>query len=361
MKAAVLFESPGKLEIEDLTIDVPGSREVLVKIMAAGLCHSDLHFLEDSHPLDGPTVLGHEGAGIVEVVGSAVEYVQPGDHVILFPHGFCGSCEWCLSGRPTLCTQEPLRRGENEGPRLRLRDGRPALQFAGVGTFAEKVLVHENNLVKIDRAMPFDRAALVSCGVPTGVGAVIRAAKVTPGANVAVIGCGGVGLNCIQGAVIAGANRIVAIDINNGKLNLAKQFGATDVINNASGDAVAELEALLPLSGGVDYSFEAIGLKETYELAFAVLRPGGTATVVGAGSESFELPTRAFLGERKIQGCLMGSVRFREDIPYLLDLYRAGRLKLDELVSNRISLDKINEGYAAITDGSVARSVVVFE
>jgi S-(hydroxymethyl)glutathione dehydrogenase/alcohol dehydrogenase len=223
------------------------------------------------------------------------------------------------------------------------------------------MLVHEHALVKIDPDIPLDRAAIVGCAVPTGVGAVIRTAKVPPGANVAVVGCGGVGLNCIQGAVIAGANRIVAVDINDGKLALARRFGATDVINNVNGDAVDQLSELVAGRGGVDYSFEAIGSKATYELAFALLRRGGTATLIGVPpAGNIELPAGAFLQERRVQGSLMGSVRFREDLPYFLDLYRSGRLKLDELVSNRIPLDQINEGYDAITDGSVARSVVVF-
>jgi S-(hydroxymethyl)glutathione dehydrogenase/alcohol dehydrogenase len=190
---------------------------------------------------------------------------------------------------------------------------------------------------------------------------VTRTAKVPPGANVAVVGCGGVGLNVIQGAVIAGADRIVAIDINDGKLALARKFGATDVVNNVNGDAVEQVSELLGGSGGVDYSFEALGSKPTYELAFALLRTGGTATLIGVPpAGNVELPAGAFLRERRMQGSLMGSVRFRQDLPYFLDLYRDGRLKLDELVSNRIALEEINEGYDAITDGSVARSVVVF-
>jgi S-(hydroxymethyl)glutathione dehydrogenase / alcohol dehydrogenase len=361
VKAAVLYESPGSLSVEDIRIDAPAGNEVLIQVGATGLCHSDLHYLERPYPLGGPTVLGHEGAGVVEAVGPDVSYVKPGDHVITYPMGFCGKCEWCLSGRPTLCAQEGLRRPDDAPSRLRLGNGDPCLQFVGLSTFAEQMLVHENALVKINPDIPFDRAALVGCGVPTGVGAVIRTAKVPPGATVAVIGCGGVGLNVVQGAVIAGARRIVAIDVNDGKLALARQFGATDTINNRAGDAVAQLDELLPGQGGVDYSFEAIGLKETYELSFAVLRVGGTATLIGVPAGTFELPMGNFLRERKIQGSLMGSMRFREDLPYLLDLYIAGRLKLDELVSNRIPLDEINEGYKAISDGSIARSVVVFD
>jgi S-(hydroxymethyl)glutathione dehydrogenase/alcohol dehydrogenase len=359
MKAAVLFESPGKLSIEDVSVDNPGPREVLINVGATGLCHSDLHLLERPFPLAGPTVLGHEGAGVVEAVGSDVTYLKPGDHVISYPMGFCGHCEFCLSGRPTLCAQEGIGREEGAPSRLRFKSGGDLLQFVNLSTFAEEMLVHENSLVKIDPDIPLDRAALVGCGVPTGVGAVIRTAKVPPGANVAVIGCGGIGLNCIQGAVIAGADRIIAIDINDGKLATAAKFGATDLINNSAGDAIERINDLLP--GGVDYSFEALGKKETFELAFNVLRPSGTATVIGVADGNVELPALAFLGERKMQGCLMGSMQFRKDLPYLLNLYRAGRLKLDELVSNRIALEDINEGYAAITDGSIARSVVVFD
>src|SRR5215471_11879433 len=236
MQAAVLFESPGALSIESVQVDEPAPNEVLLRVAATGLCHSDLHYLERPYPLEGPTVMGHEGAGVVEAVGGDVTYVKPGDHVISFPVAFCGHCEFCLSGRPTLCTQEGLRRPPGAPSRLRLANGDPCVQFVGLATFAEQMLIHERALVKIDPGIPLDRAALVGCAVPTGVGAVIRTAKVPPGANVAVIGCGGVGLNCIQGAVIAGANRIVAIDINDGKLATARHFGATDVINNSSGD-----------------------------------------------------------------------------------------------------------------------------
>jgi S-(hydroxymethyl)glutathione dehydrogenase/alcohol dehydrogenase len=363
MKAAVLFESPGKLQIEDVDIDDPGRREVVVRLGATGLCHSDLHYLEHKYPMEGPTVLGHEGAGTVEEVGADVTQFKPGDHVISYPSGFCGQCEWCLTGRPTICAQIGLRREAAGQPsRLKLhRDGSDLLQLAGLATFAEQMLVHENNLVKIDDDIPWDRAALVGCGVPTGVGAVIRRAKVPAGATVAVIGCGGIGLNAIQGAVLAGADRIVGIDINDGKLELARQFGATDVINNSNGDAVEQLWELIPGAEGVDYSFEALGHKETYELAFAVLRPRGTATLIGVGEDTFTLPMRPFLRERTVQGCLMGSVNFRKDLPYLLNLYKTGRLDLDRLVSNRIPLDQINEGYAAIVNGDIARSVVVFE
>jgi S-(hydroxymethyl)glutathione dehydrogenase/alcohol dehydrogenase len=361
MRAAVLYESPGALHIEDVWIDDPGPNEVKVRVKATGLCHSDLHYLEHRYPLAGPMVLGHEAAGIVEAVGRDVSYVNPGDHVVAYSRASCRSCEWCSTGRPTLCLQTRLARDPSASPRLRVKDGRPAIQFTGLGTFAEQMLVHENSLVKISADTPFDRAALVGCAVPAGVGAVTKTADVRAGSTVAVIGCGGIGLNVIQGAALAGAGRIVAIDVNDGKLKMAKHFGASDAINNTDGNAREQLNDLIPGAGGVDYSFEAIGTAQTFELAFSLLRRGGTATVIGVGNEPFTLPMSGFLDERKIQGSVMGSMNYRTDLPHLLELYRQGRLKLDELVSRRISLDDINEGYAAIRDGAVARSVVVFE
>jgi S-(hydroxymethyl)glutathione dehydrogenase/alcohol dehydrogenase len=221
-------------------------------------------------------------------------------------------------------------------------------------------LVHENSLVKIDKEVPLDRAAVVGCAVPTGIGAVIRTARVHAGATVAVIGCGGIGLNCIQGAVLAGADRIIGVDINEGKLDLALGFGATDVINSSEGDALRQLDSLLPGKGGVDYSFEALGLKETCELAVSALRPGGTATIIGLGAGTFEVPIMQTSQEKRIQGCRMGSVDYRKDLPYFLSMYMRGLLKLDELISNKIPLDQINEGYESIADGAIARSVISF-
>jgi S-(hydroxymethyl)glutathione dehydrogenase/alcohol dehydrogenase len=364
MLAAVLHQSPGSLSVEEVVVDDPGPHEVLVRTAATGLCHSDLNFMEgDGFVLEGPTVFGHEGAGVVEAVGSAVRYVQPGDHVIAFVHGFCGSCNYCLSGRPHLCAMTGLSRGPGEPPRLRLAEsGNACLQFCGLGTFAEKMLVHENHLCKIPPGIPLDRAALVGCGVPTGVGAVTRVAKVPAGATTAVVGCGGIGLNVIQGCLLAGARRIIAVDVSDGKLETARKFGATDLINSSSGDVLERVNRLLPGEGGVDYAFEAVGLKATFELAFALVRRGGTAVMIGLGNSAatWEISPRDLL-RRSILGCAAGGVWFRQDLPYLLELYQAGRLKLDELVSNRISLADINSGYAAIHSGDVARSVIVFD
>jgi S-(hydroxymethyl)glutathione dehydrogenase/alcohol dehydrogenase len=361
MKAAVLFNSPGTLSIEDVVLDGPGPKEVLVRVAACGLCHSDLHHVDDPTSVPIPAVLGHEAAGIVEAVGSDVGYVSIGDHVVSAPRAFCGTCEWCLSDRATLCAQEGLSRRTSEPPRLRLESGAGCFQLGGLGGFAEAMLVHENKLVKIDPEFPLDRAALLGCGVITGAGAVIRTARVQPGADVAVIGCGGVGLNSVQGARIAGANRIIAIDIDDAKLGLAREFGATHLINTAHQDPLQVLAEILPDQGGVDYSFEALGRRETIELAFALLRPGGTATVMGLLDAPFELPGKALLMERKVQGSMLGSVNLRRDIPYFISLYNQGRLKLDELISGRIKLEEINEGFDALAKGSVTRSVIVFD
>jgi S-(hydroxymethyl)glutathione dehydrogenase/alcohol dehydrogenase len=347
------------LEVGEVQVDAPSGREVLVRTVAAGLCHSDLHFMEGKYLHDTPTVPGHEVAGIVEAVGDEVVDFTPGDHVIGCLSIFCGRCEFCLSGRPVLCNRQGLERDAGEPSRLS-RNGEKVHQFLRLSAFAEYLLVHENTLVKIREDMPLDRAALIGCAVTTGLGAVFNTAKVTPGSTVAVIGCGGVGLNAVQGAWIAGASRVIAIDMMPWKLDLAREFGATDTINAADGNAVEQVQELT--GGGVEYAFEAIGLKVAAEQSFAMLRKGGTATIIGMIPEGqkIELPGSEFLDEKKIQGSNMGSNRFRVDMPRYVDLYLNGRLKLDELVSARISLDEINEGFEAMRRGETARSVVIF-
>jgi S-(hydroxymethyl)glutathione dehydrogenase/alcohol dehydrogenase len=368
MRAAVLHEIPGTLAIEDVTPDRPGPLEVLVRTAAAGLCHSDLHFIEGKFTAPTPLVLGHESAGVVEEVGKDVTYVKPGDHVITCLSVFCGQCEFCLAGRPALCDRIGTERGAGQPPRLTLA-GKPCGQFASLSSFAEQMLVHEHAVAKIRDDMPLDRAALIGCGVTTGVGAVFRTARVEAGSTVAVVGCGGVGLNCVQGAALAGASRIVAVDTSSFKLDLAASFGATDVINASAADPVEQIRALFPgrpgiggAGGGVDYAFEAIGLKQTVEQTFAMVKKGGTATIIGMipPGTMIELPGIEFLSEKKIQGSTMGSNRFRQDMPRYVDLYLAGRLKLDELVSARIKLDEVNDGFGAMARGEVARSVIVF-
>ena len=303
MKAAVFREVNVPMEIEEITISKPGPREVLIRTKAAGICHSDLHFWNGSYPGVVPMVLGHESAGIVEQVGSDVHYVKPGDHVITCLSVFCGHCEKCLTGHLSLCREPETNRGAEDEPRLSQAQ-QPLTQFAELGSFAEMMLVHEHALVKMREDMPMDRAALIGCGVTTGVGAVIHTAAVEPGATVAVIGCGGVGLSTINGAALAGASRIIAVDRVASKLELARKFGATDVVDASDGDAVAKVIEMT--SGGVHYSFEAIGLKVTAEQAFQMLRVGGTATVVGMipPGQMVSVHGVDFLFEKKIQGSM---------------------------------------------------------
>jgi S-(hydroxymethyl)glutathione dehydrogenase/alcohol dehydrogenase len=360
MKAAVFHAANQPLTIEDVEIAAPGRREVLIRTAATGLCHSDLHFIEGKYPGPAPAVLGHECAGVVEAVGDDVTYVAPGDHVITCLSVFCGHCEYCTSGRMSICSTPEIRFPPGPSKRLRWR-GAPLNQILNLSGFAERMLVHEHALVRIDRDMPLDRAALIGCAVITGYGAVVHAGKVEPGSTVAVVGCGGIGLAAVNGAQIAGAGRIVAIDTDATKLALAREFGATDTVDASAGDVVQQVQALT--GGGVAYSFECVGLKQTAEQCFAMLRPGGVATIVGMipFGTKIELHGFDFLRERRIQGSLMGSNRFRTDMPRLVDFYRRGRLHLDRLVSGRIRLDQINEGFAAMKRGGVARNVIVFD
>jgi len=362
MRAAVLNEQPGDLTIEDLTIDHPRAGEVLIEVAAAGLCHSDLHFMQAKFRTPLPSVLGHESAGTVLEVGAGVHHVRPGDRVICCTSVFCGECSSCISGRPYMCLDiARLSRSAEETPRLCKHDGAAVDQFSRLGGFAEQMLVHERAVVKIADDIPFDRAALIGCAVLTGTGAVFRTAKVPPGSTVAVIGAGGIGLAAIQGARIAGASTIIAIDIADDKLETAKVFGATITVNAAGLDDV--VGAIRDLTGGgVDYSFEAIGGKVTAEQAFRMVVPGGTATIIGMvpSNQPIEIRGMDLLFERKLQGSMMGSNRFRIDIPRLVDMYRDGRLLLDELISGRIKLDEINDGYEALKENRVTRSVIVF-
>ncbi len=360
MRAALLRDIPGELSVEDIEIDRPGPREVLIRTAAAGLCHSDLHFIEGKYPYMLPTVLGHESAGIVEAVGDQVTYVRPGDHVITFLSVFCGECDYCLGGRPTLCQSQAMGRALDAAPRLS-QNGSPVFQFLNLSSFAEQMLVHEHAVVKIDPEFPLDKAAILGCGVTTGLGASINTAGIRPGDVVAVIGLGAVGFSAVQGARIAGASRIIAIDMAPSKLAQAEGLGATDTVNASEGDAVAKV---LELTGtGVHHAIEAIGLKVTTEQAFQMLRPGGTATIIGMipYGTSVEIDGFSLLVERKLQGCVMGSSNFRVDIPNYIELYKQGRLKLDELVSAHIKLDEVNDAFEKLKGAEVLRSVIIFD
>jgi S-(hydroxymethyl)glutathione dehydrogenase/alcohol dehydrogenase len=360
MKAAVFREVNKPMEIEEVTVSKPGPREVLIRTKAAGICHSDMHFFNGSYPGKLPMVLGHESAGVVEQVGSDVHYVKPGDHVITCLSVFCGHCDHCLTGHLSLCQEPEMSRGKEEEPRISHND-QPLTPFAQLGSFAEMMLVHEHALVKVREDMPMDRAALIGCGVTTGIGAVIHTASIEPGSTVAVIGCGGIGLSAINGAALAGASRIIAVDMVASKLELARKFGATDLVDASDGEAIENVRELT--GGGVHYSFEAIGLKATAEQAFRMLRPGGTATVIGMipPGQMVELHGVDFLAEKKIQGSMMGSNRFRVDMPRFVDFYLQGKLHLDDMISNRIALSDINEGMAALETGEIARSVIMFD
>jgi S-(hydroxymethyl)glutathione dehydrogenase/alcohol dehydrogenase len=360
MKAAVMRQAGRPLQIEDVQIDKPGPHEVLIRTAAAGVCHSDLHFLDGSYPFPTPTVLGHESAGIVEAVGAEVRTVAPGDHVVTCLSAYCGHCSYCLTGRLALCPSDETRRRPDEAPRI-AQGGQPFAHFLNLSSFAEQILAHEHAVVAIRKDMPLDRAALIGCAVVTGYGAVVNTARVQPGETVVVIGCGGVGLSAINGAAIAGAGRIIAVDMVPAKRELAERFGATDFICAAETDPVAAVRQLT--GGGVQHALECIGLPQTAEQAFGMLGRGGTATVVGMipPGKMVSVPGMAFLQEKRLQGSLMGSNRFPVDMPRLVDFYMQGRLKLDDLVSRRIGLEQINEAFEEMKTGRIARSVIVFD
>ncbi|MEX2245708.1 MAG: Zn-dependent alcohol dehydrogenase [Dehalococcoidia bacterium] len=354
MKAAVLRELNKPLSIEDVELEKPGPGQVLVKTAASGVCHSDLHFIDGSWPMPLPAVLGHEAAGVVEEVGAGVTYVQPGDHVVLLFVPFCGICRFCTTGRPNLC-----RDGRSMQPVLKIGD-RMQPAFLGMSSFAEHILLPEGGVVKIRQDVPLEQAALVGCGVMTGVGAAINTAKVAPGSTCAVIGTGGVGLNVIQGCALAGAAKIIAVDVRENKLAMARRFGATHTIDASQEDPVKAVRDLT--GGGADYAFEVIGLPAAITQAFDMVRRGGEAIVVGMSpfGSQVSVDATAFLSEKVLRGCVYGSTRPRYDMPMILDLYMAGKLNLDDLVSRRYPLEGINDAFDALRAGEVARSVITF-
>ena len=358
MKAAVLREI-GRLEIEEVSLDGPRDDEVRIRVEASGLCHSDYHIIVGDMAFPRPAILGHEAAGVVEAVGADVRGLAPGDRVVSCLSAYCGRCDECQRGHTHRCDEKPGARDLETEPRLAAR-GERVNQLGNLGAFAEEMVVHHRAVVKLPEGVPAASAALLGCAVLTGVGAVLNAAEVRPGSSVAVIGCGGVGLNVVQGAALAGAARVIAVDLSEEKLALARSFGATDTVIGGP-DAVAAVRETT--RGGVDYAFEVIGLPATVNDAVAMLRKGGTAVLVGIGATGagFSAPITPFvLAEKKVVGSMMGSSPFQLLIPQLAGYYRRGRLKLDELVSDRIPLDRINEGYARMAEGAVARSVIVF-
>lgn len=360
MKAAVLVE-PGKpLEIQDLTVSKPGPHEVLIRTAACGLCHSDLHFIEGAYPHPLPAVPGHEAAGIVEAVGSEVRTVKVGDAVVTCLSAFCGHCEFCVTGRMSLCLGADTRRGVGAPPRLtRTDDGSTVNHMLNLSAFAEQMLVHEHACVAITPDMPLDRAAVIGCAVTTGAGAVFNAAKLTPGETICVVGCGGVGLATVNAAKIAGAGRIIAVDPMPEKRELALKLGATDAID-AGPDAAKEIVEMT--KGGVHHAIEAVGRPASGDLAVASLRRGGTATILGMMPLNHKVGLSAMdlLSDKKLQGAIMGGNHFPVDLPRLVDFYMRGLLDLDTIIAERIPLEGINEGFEKMKQGNSARSVIVF-
>ena len=361
MKAAVLIEAGQPLQIEQINIANPGPHEVLIRTAACGLCHSDLHFIEGTYPHPLPAIPGHEAAGIVEAIGSEVRTVKVGDAVITCLSAFCGHCEYCVTGRMSLCLGAETRRKPGEAPRLTRSDGSPVAQMLNLSAYAEMMLIHEHACVAINPEMPLPQASVIGCAVTTGAGTIFNACKVTPGETVAVIGCGGVGLATINAAKIAGAGRIIAADPLPEKRALAMKLGATDVVDAMADDAAAQI---LELSkGGVDHAIEAVGRPTSGELAVKSLKRGGTATILGMMplQHSVGLSAMELLSGKKLQGAIMGGNRFPVDIPRLVDFYMRGLLDLDSIISETIPLERINEGFDQMKRGDSARSVIVFD
>ncbi len=357
MQAAIAFEPQGQITVEEVELSKPAHNEVLVRLMASGVCHSDWHILKGEWG-NGlfPVILGHEGAGIVEAVGEGVSTPQVGDHVILSWRTNCGMCEMCQKGWPVLCDRSPSVAAK---PTLK-RENRTLGLAGGLGTFAEYALVHQNATVVIDKDIPFPQASLVGCGVTTGVGAAINTAKVEPGATCAVFGCGGVGLNVIQGCRIAGASQIIAVDMLDNKLEMAKRFGATDTVNASQVDPV---EAIKELTGGfgAHYAFEAIGLVEAPFLqSIQCTRKRGVTIWVGHAplGTNVNIDARTIMQEKMVMGSMYGSARPQIEFPRLLRLYQEGKLLLDELITRSYPLSGANEAFAALGRGEVARSVL---
>lgn len=347
------------LVIDEVTLDPPGPGKVRVQIAASGVCHSDLSLIDGTMPQATPSVLGHEGAGTVVECGPEVSGLTEGDHVILSWIAPCRRCRYCLGGQPTLC--EHGMDHAFAGPYGTWR-GQPVLAGLGTATFADETVVPADAAVRIDPTFPLDLAALVGCAVVTGVGAIINAARVEPGQSVAIIGCGGVGLAAVQGARLAGAAKVIAVDVVPGKLKMAEANGATDTVDAS---AVEPIAAVRDLTGGhgTDHAVEVVGLSSTITQAYLMARRGGTVTVVGAGRFDDPVSIAAMnlmVDAKRIQGCVYGSADPARDFPRMIDLVRGGGLDLERLVTRRIKLDEVNEAFDAMRNGEVARSLIEF-
>jgi len=364
-RAAVLDRIGEPLTIETLEMAALAPTDVLVRIRASGLCHTDLEVIQGTLAYPLPIVLGHEGAGVVEAVGSEVTQVKPGDHVICSWNPHCGHCFYCERDLPILC--EPFSRNQ---PRGFLLDGSSRMSRRGsivhhysvTSTHAEYTMVPESGAIPVPVDLAFDRACIIGCGVMTGVGATVRKVPVRAGSNVVVMGCGAVGLNAIQGARLIGAGRIIAVDVGSEKLARAKQFGATDLVDTEQGDVVEQVKAMT--SGrGADYVFEAAGNARVFRAAVEAVRPGGDVVWLGKVGVGEEVSFRwgSLMGERRIVRSSYGGARPRRDFPWLAEEYLRGRLKLDELITRRIKLDEINDGFASLARGEGIRTVIMFD
>lgn len=370
IKAAVIREmgmappyaNSKPMQIEEVDLAPPGEREVLVQIKAASLCHSDLSTVNGDRPRQTPMVLGHEAAGVVVECGQGISDIKPGDHVALVFAPSCGECIACKEGHPGRCEpgQQSNAAGTLLGGTMRLsQNGKPVYHHVGVSAFAEYCVVNRGSLVKIDDKLPFDEAALFGCAVLTGVGSALNTAQVFPGARVAVVGLGGVGLNALLGALVGGASQVIAIDVHEDKLALAKQLGASDVVNAKDEDAIQQVKDLT--NGGVDFGFEMAGSVQAMELAYRITRRGGTTVTAGLPHPEARWPLQHVnltAEERTVKGSYVGSCVPTRDVPRYIDLYRKGMLPVNKLMSDHISLDQINEGFDKLASGHTVRQII---
>ena len=332
---------------------------MLIRTVACGVCRSDLHFVDGAYPAPLPGIPGHEAAGVVEQVGSEVRTVKPGDHVVTCLSAFCGHCEFCVTGRMSLCVDQGVKRPKGARPRLMMGD-QPVNQMLNLSAYAEMMLVHEHACVAIDPEMPLDRAAILGCAVTTGAGAIFNAAKVVPGETVCIVGCGGVGLAAVNAAKIAGAGKVIAVDPVAEKRAIAAKLGAThtvDALSETAADEVIEIS-----KGGVHHAIEAVGRPQSAATAVKVLRRGGAATILGMMplTEKVGLSALDLLADKKVQGALMGRNHFPVDIPRLVDFYQRGLLDLDTIIADRMPIERINDAFDELRKGDTTRSVIVF-
>ncbi|MDP6042749.1 MAG: Zn-dependent alcohol dehydrogenase [Candidatus Latescibacteria bacterium] len=363
MRASVLFE-PGKpLEVEDVDLAPPQEDEVMVQMTASGVCHSCLHTADGSwtgFPM--PMVLGDEGAGIVEDVGSGVKHLKPGDHVVLSWAPSCSMCHYCVTGKSHLCERQVPSKGTLFDGTTRMSiKGKPVYHYGPVSSYASHAVVPASCAIPIRNDMPLEKAALIGCSVMTGVGAVMNSAQVPPGASMAVFGVGGIGLNCIQGGALVAANPIIAVDVIDEKLDYAKTLGATHTVNASVDDPV---EAIMDITGrGADFAFVAVGVADAIKQGWDCLAPAGMSLIIGlppTGSTVTFDTASLQANEKMMRGCKYGSARTREDFPRMVELYLSGKLKIDELISKQYDLEEANEAFRALAAGELARGLIVF-